>query len=315
MPTHHSGFTVRDVERLLGIKPTTLRAWERRYGVIQPRRLPNGYRIYSETDLALLARVKQAIDSGIPVRMAFEALRAAGNATGSPARNGRPERSPDDGRMDAGRSSLLFKALVDGLTTQARALLDRLCAVYGVETTLFEILTRMLAEVAAAAREGAISQYQAHVARQTVRERLMAMAHSLAGPERGQAIAVGCIPGEFAEIDVLMLRIALIRRGVNTLYVGANPPARSLRDLVRDRRPAVLALYTAGPAKLRAAAPDLRRLVVLRNEMSPLTQLALAGPAVAAAAYLGTDLPGWALISGEGMEIVERLSGWVRRSR
>lgn len=317
MPTRDSGFTVRDVERLLRIKATTLRAWERRYGVIQPRRLPNGYRMYSDTDVALLARVKQAVDSGVPVRLAFEALRAASSATpAGPARSSRASRSPRANgtvtSMDAGRSSLLFRALVDGLTSQARSLLDRLFAVYGIEPTLFEILTPMLAEIAAASREGAVTDYQAHSAHQTVRERLLAMVHTLSGSEKGPAVALGCVPGEFQEIDVLMLRIALVRRGTTTLYVGANPPAKSLRDLLRDKRPAALALSSAAPARLRASAPELRRLVVFRNEMTRHTRLVLGGPAVAAAAHLGAELPGWDLLSVEGVEAADRLVAWAR---
>ena len=51
------------VARLTGLSPDTLRAWERRYGVVEPLRTPGGTRRYRESDvrkLRLLSRASQA---------------------------------------------------------------------------------------------------------------------------------------------------------------------------------------------------------------------------------------------------------------
>lgn len=44
-------FPIREVSRLTGVNPVTLRAWERRYGLIQPARTESGHRLYSMTDI------------------------------------------------------------------------------------------------------------------------------------------------------------------------------------------------------------------------------------------------------------------------
>ena len=44
-------FPIREVARLTGINPVTLRAWERRYGLIQPTRTESGHRLYSMHDV------------------------------------------------------------------------------------------------------------------------------------------------------------------------------------------------------------------------------------------------------------------------
>ena len=44
-------FPIREVARLTGVNPVTLRAWERRYGLIQPVRTDSGHRLYSPTDV------------------------------------------------------------------------------------------------------------------------------------------------------------------------------------------------------------------------------------------------------------------------
>jgi len=44
-------FPIREVSRLTGVNPVTLRAWERRYGLIQPTRTESGHRLYAMSDI------------------------------------------------------------------------------------------------------------------------------------------------------------------------------------------------------------------------------------------------------------------------
>ena len=56
-------FPIREVSRLTGVNPVTLRAWERRYGLIQPTRTDSGHRLYSQADIdavrSILAWIEQ----------------------------------------------------------------------------------------------------------------------------------------------------------------------------------------------------------------------------------------------------------------
>lgn len=60
-------FPIREVSRLTGINPVTLRAWERRYGLIQPTRTESGHRLYSKTDIDTVNRVLEWIERGVAV--------------------------------------------------------------------------------------------------------------------------------------------------------------------------------------------------------------------------------------------------------
>ena len=57
-------FPIREVSRLTGVNPVTLRAWERRYGLIRPTRTDSGHRLYSMADVeavrSILARLNVA---------------------------------------------------------------------------------------------------------------------------------------------------------------------------------------------------------------------------------------------------------------
>jgi DNA-binding transcriptional MerR regulator len=60
-------FPIREVSRITGINPVTLRAWERRYGLIQPTRTDSGHRLYSQTDIDEVRSILGWIERGVAV--------------------------------------------------------------------------------------------------------------------------------------------------------------------------------------------------------------------------------------------------------
>jgi len=60
-------FPIREVSRLTGVNPVTLRAWERRYGLIEPTRTDSGHRLYSQVDIETVRSILAWIDRGVSV--------------------------------------------------------------------------------------------------------------------------------------------------------------------------------------------------------------------------------------------------------
>lgn len=58
---------IRDVARLTGVNPVTLRAWERRYGLILPQRTPKGHRLYSHAQVEQIRQVLDWLERGVAV--------------------------------------------------------------------------------------------------------------------------------------------------------------------------------------------------------------------------------------------------------
>ena len=58
---------IRDVVRLTGVNPVTLRAWERRYGLIQPVRTEGGHRLYSPADIEAIRSIVDWTERGVAV--------------------------------------------------------------------------------------------------------------------------------------------------------------------------------------------------------------------------------------------------------
>lgn len=65
MPDH---YPIREFARLTGVNPITLRAWERRYGIIQPHRTEKGHRYYTDAHVEQVNSILYWLDQGYPIR-------------------------------------------------------------------------------------------------------------------------------------------------------------------------------------------------------------------------------------------------------
>ncbi len=58
-------YSIQDLACCVGVSTATLRAWERRYGIMSPERTRGGHRVYSESDLKLFLFINHLRDSGL----------------------------------------------------------------------------------------------------------------------------------------------------------------------------------------------------------------------------------------------------------
>lgn len=65
---------IREVARQTGVNPITLRAWERRYGLIRPTRTATGHRLYSSEDVARIRQIQTWIQRGVAVSKVADVL-------------------------------------------------------------------------------------------------------------------------------------------------------------------------------------------------------------------------------------------------
>lgn len=79
--------TIGEISRLTGMNSVTLRAWERRYGLIKPLRTPKGHRLYRKTDVDLIASVQEWLSRGIAIGKISELLKQNLNVSDTVAEN------------------------------------------------------------------------------------------------------------------------------------------------------------------------------------------------------------------------------------
>jgi DNA-binding transcriptional MerR regulator len=84
------GYRIKTIAELTGISRATLLAWERRYSIVEPSRQDNGYREYSDNDLACLQSVKLLMDKGYKVSEAISLIQEAQKTVQAQTRESAP---------------------------------------------------------------------------------------------------------------------------------------------------------------------------------------------------------------------------------
>ncbi|HDR7513343.1 MerR family transcriptional regulator [Bacillus mobilis] len=74
MPTLNGKYNIKAVSNIIGIQPSTLRAWERRYQIIAPKRNHAGHRLYTEEHIEILKWLMDKVSSGMMIGQAVQLL-------------------------------------------------------------------------------------------------------------------------------------------------------------------------------------------------------------------------------------------------
>lgn len=60
-------YSIGEFARLCGINAATLRAWQRRYGLLKPQRTDGGHRLYSDDDIRQALSILDWVRKGVPI--------------------------------------------------------------------------------------------------------------------------------------------------------------------------------------------------------------------------------------------------------
>ena len=252
----HSRFRIGAFSRRVGVAPERLRAWERRYGLFEPRRSEGGFRLYSTEDERRALRMKELLSAGLS---AAEAAREAAGPSAVVAAAAARTLGPTGATMLGELSDRLSQALENFDGPTAHAALDELLANFDVDAVVSQVVIPYLHELGACWSRGEISVAQEHFASRLLHGRLLALAR---GWEQGAGplAIVACPPGEEHDIGPIAFGIALHRRGWRIAFLGANTPVGSLREVVERLDPALVMLAATAPRRFQAVEDDLAGL-------------------------------------------------------
>jgi MerR family transcriptional regulator, light-induced transcriptional regulator len=282
--------TIKTVCAQTGILPVTLRAWERRYKLLKPKRTSGNYRLYSDRDVALLRWVRGRMEAGMSIsRVAaeFQALRRAGQwpeaMTHLP-----PAPLAQPGAPAASDARRLYDALTTMNEAQAGAILHAAQARCDLFAVCLEIVQPCLYEIGEAWARGALRIATEHFASHFLRGYLLTLFQACPMRQSAPRIVVGCAPNEYHDIGSLMVALFLRREGYRVEFIGANAHLEDLADYARAERPALICLSASSDE----AARGLRQLDARLAGMRPRPRFAFGGRIFDAQPDLRSLVPG-----------------------
>ncbi len=273
-------FTASEVEARTGVPATTLRQWERRYGVPSPERTPSGYRMYSPQDMICIEFIKNKIIDGIPVSRAAQ-LWLQNPTSNQVSTAAHPKAIPPTQLVKQ-----MLTATLEGDMARAEKILGQAHAIMPVEDVLLEIIQPTLIEIGEKWHRGEITIAHEHQATSFIKGRLLQLFEMAGSSRSGPIVIIACGPGEHHEIGALSIGIFLRRAGIRTHYLGANMPLIDLARFAREVKAAAIML-SAGSA---AVVDTMRQHIHLLHEVVPT--LIFGGRAFTERPTLAKDLGG-----------------------
>ena len=233
-------YRIHIAAELSGVRVELIRAWERRYGVLNPQRTPAGYRVYTDRDVALLKRLKKLTDEGVAISEAAKLLPQL-----------RAELSSEPGAATVtgnGHGQNLETWLEAALAAaeaydQARvsAVVDEVLSALPPLRAFDDVLAPLQREVGERWHAGQLTVAQEHLVTQVVRARLVSLLH--AAPNGGRKHAVlACFPDEEHELGLLGVALRLRHSGFRVTLLGQRMPAVDLGRAVAELRPDLVGL-------------------------------------------------------------------------
>ena len=213
---------IGELSRRTGVQADTIRAWERRYGLVEPQRTSKGYRLYSSADEDVIRAMRELTAKGV----------AAAEAAALARRGAEAPPVPSSGALDpAAQARRLRRALEAFDEEEANAILDECLAGLSLARVVEDVIPAAMAEIGSRWQDGQATVAQEHFASSVVRGRLLGLARGW-GAGAGPLALLACLPGELHDLGLIAFGLSLRQRGWRIAYLGADTPLDTLDDAV-----------------------------------------------------------------------------------
>lgn len=243
---------IRTIASLTGVNAVTLRAWERRYGLIRPLRTPKGHRLYTPQHVEQIRRVLAFLERGVRISQVRNLLEA------EPAmREAAPARGPWREYLDR-----MSAAIARFDEPELDRVYDEALSMHPIEHVTRNAVVPLLVRLGERwkAVHGAVAEE--HFFATYLRSKLGARLQHRMRYATGPRIVAACAPGEGHEIGLLLFALEANIAGLRTVLLGADTP---LEDMAiaqkRSRSDAIVMSSSVDPPPefLDRALPKLVR--------------------------------------------------------
>lgn len=220
-------YNIKAVSNMLNIHPGTLRAWERRYKVIEPVRNDAGHRLYTDEHIKVLQWIISQVEKGFTVGQAVDLL----NKDDLLKHENAEIFSQDQLQV---MKQEVKQALLRFSENEANGHLDYAFNVFSTERVVITVLGNIMSEIGDMWERGEVSIAQEHFVTQYIRTKIGMVFQNL--PLNGMLPKVVCVsgPGEQHEIGLLIFTFFLRRRGYETIYLGTGIPEEDVLQVTKE---------------------------------------------------------------------------------
>lgn len=234
MPSSKGKYNIKAVSNMLDIQPGTLRAWERRYQIIAPKRNEAGHRLYTEEHVKILKWLIAKVNEGFTIGQAVSLFESSQLNTHLPS------------EREDNREEMLVDGIVHALLTfdegKAHEYLNEAFSVFSIDKVTMDILGKVLVKIGELWVGGNITSAHEHYANAFLRSRIGMIYHNLPVNAVLPKVIAVCGPGDSYELGLLIFTIYLRRKGYQVIYLGASIVEEDIDIVIEEVQPKYLFL-------------------------------------------------------------------------
>lgn len=276
IPTHEARHPIRVVASRTGLTPTLLRAWERRYSVVEPGRSEGGQRLYSDDDIERLLLLKRATDAGRAIRLVADLPVADLRTLVEEDRTARAPAPPaGDARVDrafAAAWSAVEAMDADGLETELR----RAVVTLGSAAFTDRLVAPLLRAIGEKWRDGSMRPAHEHVATEVVKRVLHWMVEPARADDHGPGAVVGTLSGELHGLGALLAGATAALDGWRVTVLGQDLPPEEFAHAARTVGARMVGISAVNPLSVDGIPGQLQALL---DALPPEVSVVVGGPA------------------------------------
>ena len=222
-----ASYSIRDLEKLSGIKAHTLRIWERRYNLLEPKRTSTNIRHYDDEDLKRIMNIAYLNRNGIKIshiaRLNSEEI--SEKITGL-SKNGNNAETQIDNLVISmiGLDEKRFEKVINTSVMQV-----------GFEETVFHTIYPFFEKVGILWQTGSIKPAQEHFVSNLIRQKMILAIDGVIEPEISdpKKFVLFLPEGEYHEIGLLFYYYLIKKEGHKAVYLGQTVPFDDLNEVIR----------------------------------------------------------------------------------
>jgi len=271
MHSLNSKYSIKDLERLSGVKAHTIRIWEQRYNLLQPDRTDTNIRLYSDQDVKLLLNVSLLLKHGGKISHICKLSSQEIAQKISELANADKTREP----YCEGQVNNLVVAMLQFEETRFEQTLAECIERMGFEFTMLNVIIPFLQKVGMMWLSGESSILQEHFISNLIRRKMLVAidALPLVDNPNAETFLLFLPEGELHEVGLLFSKYLLKARGKRVMYMGQTLPREDVQVYCREYKPDYLLTFFTAAHSVESINIYLKDLVKLSGK----TQILIAG--------------------------------------
>lgn len=224
-------YSIKDLERISGVKAHTIRIWEKRYGIVEPKRTDSNIRFYCDSDVKKLMNISILLHHGYRIsRLAIlEPLELSKKVL---------EVSMISNGYDSQVENLVV-AMIEMDEAKFEKILNMTIIKEGFENTVFKVLYQFFERIGVLWQAGSINPAHEHFISNLVKQKIYVAIDSITVPSGNdkKKFLLFLPEWELHDLGLLVYDYLIKSRGFKVIYLGQNVPEDDVYSVTEFLQP------------------------------------------------------------------------------